>query len=79
LQQAADDAYGKVSKEEWERLEKTARDARFSDDASFREDYEQGLILGYRGIPVSYFVSYSGHCTKCDFGLDYEFQKELNP
>ncbi len=73
-------AYGTVPLEEWQAMREAATSkANIPLGETFREDYEQGIATDYNGIPVSYYVIYSGHCTVCDFGFDYNYQKELTP
>ncbi len=69
--QAAVDAYGKVPAEEYERLRAEAQQP-FDEDGfqTFREDYE---IYGASEGTIT--VSYSGHCSKCNLGLDFKHER----
>jgi len=68
--QAAVDAYGKVTPEEYERLRDKALEPFDGEFATFREDYEF-----YGANEGTITASYSGHCSTC--GLDAQFSYEF--
>jgi hypothetical protein len=68
-------AYGVVPAEEYEGLLAASRVVPDPEDEqyqTFREDYE---IWGASTGTVK--VDYSGHCDKCNTGLDFEFEREI--
>ncbi|QDF15414.1 hypothetical protein SEA_MOLLYMUR_53 [Gordonia phage Mollymur] len=74
-----DRAYGEVSRGEYAALEREGerkvREAREVVDYqfdTFREDYE---IYGAETGTVT--VGYSGQCTKCDYGVHFEYNHEI--
>jgi hypothetical protein len=73
LFQAAVEAYGKVSPEEYEQLRAKAQtpvDPEAFD--TFREDYE---FYGAEDGTVT--ASYSGHCQKCGLGVDFKHEEKF--
>jgi hypothetical protein len=62
--------YGKVSVEEFD----AARAALELEDVghTFREDYE---FYGAEGGEIT--AEYSGHCTRCDLGLDFKHERRF--
>ena len=77
-QRKADDAYGKVDVEEFDRLRSEARRmaaeaiSESHDYRTFREDYE---IYGAEDGEV--VIRYSGGCTRCDLSLTVESEHPL--
>jgi hypothetical protein len=72
---AVKESYGKVPEQEYtaallalDKLPKTPADI----GENFREDYE---IYGAESGVIT--VSYSGHCSRCGLGLDFEITKYL--
>lgn len=64
--------YGTVPIEEFDRLRDELPELRDENYRTFREDYEiygadSGLL----------HVSYSGHCSECGLGLDFEDEKMI--
>ncbi len=67
------DAYGIVTAEEYRKLEKAARvDLVAKTGEHFREDYEIGTDESGQ-----FYVSYSGHCEKCDYGHNFSIKKHI--
>ena len=68
----AQDAYGKVTSEEYEKMMNAARLQKESTiKESLREEFEIG-ILG-----MEFEVSYSGHCSKCQFDFNFSHKEKL--
>lgn len=69
-------AYGRVSREEYERLRAVADEAMAKTltarESTFREDYE---IYGAETGTVT--VSYSGKCTECGYGTSFESEHPI--
>ena len=63
--------YGKIPEAEYrEKIVEAEKPVEFEE--TFREDYEQGMTdCG------EYFVSYSGHCSKCGFRHSHEFKEQI--
>lgn len=59
--------YGVVPAEEWKAALEAIKAVSPEDFRTFREDYE---IYGAETGEIK--VSYSGHCSKCDLGTDFE-------
>jgi hypothetical protein len=80
LEKQVDGAYGKVSAEEFMRLNGLLAQAKLEvdkddwNDRTFREDYE---IYGADEGTVK--VSYSGSCTKCGLRLNFEEEHMFYP
>lgn len=66
--QAAVDAYGKVSAEEYAALVERSTEP-LEPKETFREDYE---FYGASGGTVT--ASYSGHCDVCGLGVDFQYE-----
>ena len=64
-----DAAYGKVPLAEYKQMEYDVAQGSPDEETyhTFREDYEF-----YHSSPGVLAVSYSGHCTECNCGLDIE-------
>jgi len=71
--QAAVDAYGKETPEEYERLRAEATVPFDSDPfETFREDYEF-----YGATEGTVTASYSGHCDVCGLGVQFTHEREF--
>lgn len=70
---AAEDAYGKVSSEEYLRFLALANED-LSINVTLREDYHVGIIAA-KDI---FCISYSASCKECDFTLTYSREEKLN-
>lgn len=69
--QAAFEAYGKVTPEEYERIRDLAQEPIDKDVLqTFREDYE---FYGAENGTVT--AVYSGHCSKCSLGVDFKHEQ----
>lgn len=64
--------YGVVPIDEWQKATAAAEKISANEDnfQTFREDYE---IYGASSGTIS--VSYSGHCSVCSLGLDFEHER----
>jgi hypothetical protein len=72
--QALNDAYGKVSLEEYQNLQDNFHNVVKEEDdleETLREDYQQGISQG------TYSVFYHASCTACGFDYEYEFEEEI--
>jgi hypothetical protein len=62
-----DEAYGKVSKKEYQKLILSDYD-----EYSLREDYEIGISKG------KFYVNYRGECEQCGFEFNYNYKEKIN-
>lgn len=69
-------AYGKVSQDKYARLVDEAKNLIPYED-SLREDYEIGIVQG-KGVPVQFYVSYSGQCD-CGFAFSFNKEQKIDP
>lgn len=67
----ANNAYGKVSPDEYLRMT-AAASKEIKLECTLREDYELGITE--KG---EFYVIYHGHCQNCTFGFDYKYEKKL--
>lgn len=68
----ADEAYGKVSKDEWQRLQKYADSLRDEPEETLREDYE--IFMDEDG---KLYINYRCSCGICGFSHHYEYEKKV--
>jgi len=81
LEDALRQAYGKVSLEDYQKIQAQLTIAREDDDhlrdggrRNFREDYE---IYGAEDGVIK--LDYSGSCTKCGLRVSFDFEKPFWP
>jgi hypothetical protein len=68
------DLYGSVPVEEFDKLRDALKPIEPETYRTFREDYEF-----YGAVSGEITASYSGHCTVCDLGLDFEDKRPFYP
>jgi hypothetical protein len=73
---ALNDAYGKVSIDQYNKLQNEFKNIENADsednpEDSLREDYEQGIVDG------KYYVSYRASCQECNWSFKYEHSQKI--
>ena len=71
LKKKLNDVYGKVSLEEYVKLQDELRILFEKSEYTLREDYEQGILEGM------YLVKFNARCRKCNFAFKYEYKQEV--
>ena len=73
-----DAKYGKISREEYAKLEKSLKAAEKEQESdNLREDYEIGIFPDRNtGVP-RFYVSYSGCCRKCNWSFRFKEERAV--